>query len=571
MRIYRTTVGGATYYYHSRHTKAQVLGYTSGVPYNDNTADSALDTTIQAPTDNGVPPICKFGILHKDRIFTAGNPADKNCLYYSKIASVTSYPDIFPSTNYIYVAKDDGDEITGLAHDPTGALCVFKRNSIRRIFTDGDPTNWAVSEPYSYDGCIAPYSIAESSYGIIFLSKKGETGKQLNLFDGQNTKPLSNKVSVEADKILNIKLTDCEGHFQDDKYYLTFTNGENGVSYNDTQLIYDFRTDSFSTDTKHINCFCRWYGAGDRDELYTGDSTEGFMYREDADEKTYDIVHKLKSELDAGTLSQVATGGTETNPTLALTSAISADVGAQIVSSLTTGPLSAYKTEEDTVYPSGWLKSPVIAINATALAQLLWNESLGTTGDVNFWLRTGVNSATVSAADWSGPFTEPDGSEITAVSADAYIQYKVKLYTNNASTIAVPNLYLEDGYVVKIYAGGGAPVESAIEFNFRSGELDLGYPRQIKRFRGIRIEYTSESLGNLYCYYSLDRGTEASTFVKNGTEETYINLATYPTIYTANFPNSVAELIRLRFYSNDANNITIKRVVLLFTVKPPRW
>jgi hypothetical protein len=133
-------------------------------------------------------------------------------------------------------------------------------------------------------------------------------------------------------------------------------------------------------------------------------------------------------------------------------------------------------------------------------------------------------------------------------------------------------LYLNNGFVIKIYAGYGSQAETAIPFNFRMAQADLGFPRQVKRFKGIRLEYDSDSAGDLYVYYSLDRGTESSSFIKDGVAETHIDLATYPTKYTANFPyNSLGELIRLRIYSNDANDITIKRIVLLFTTKPPRF
>jgi hypothetical protein len=576
MRIYRTLVDGSTYYYHSRHTKAQVEAYLTGAKYNDNTADADLDTTTQAPTDNGVPPICKYAALHKDRIFLTGYSGNKSRVYYSHIASGTSYPDIFPALNYIDIAQDDGDENTGLAHDPTGALCVLKNNTIRKIYTDGDPVNWSVSEPFSYNGCIAPYTISESPYGVIFVSRLGELGKQLMLFNGQLAQNISDKVSIEINKILSNRITECEGIYHEGKYSLTFTDKNLEHGYNDTQLIYDFQRQAFVTDGKDINCFCSWYGSEDRGELYTGDSQIGVCYREDSGEGTYDVVHKLQSELSAGVETQVEyTLGTETNPILTLDeSELDDDVGNLIVSTLDTSSeeVQDYAAEDETVSPSGMLISDYIEINASALSRLMWNESLGTNGDVQFWIRTGVSTGAVGAASWEGPYTDPNGSDISAITAAKYIQYKVRLYTNDTDVVATPKLFLNNGYVIKIFAGCGTPTETAIYFNFQMGQLDLGSPRQIKRFRGIRVEYESESSGNLYVYYSLDRGTESSTFIKDGVAQTYINLATYTSKYTANFPyDSFGELIKLRFYKSDSTQLTIKRLVLLFTVKPPRF
>lgn len=557
-KIYRTTAGGSTY------KLVTTISDNTTTTYTDNTADGSLGANV--PTDNGTPPVCKFGILHKERIFCAGNSSNKSRLYYSKIASGTSYPDIFPSDNYIDIAPDDGDEIMALAIDPMGTLIVLKRNTIRKVYTDGDPATWQVSDPFSFHGCIASYSVAETPQGVIYLSRSGEMGKELRIFDGQNSQLISERISKELDNILASDISNCVGHYHQNKYLMAYTDYTAGQSYHNRVLNLDMTRDAYSIDIKAVDSFCSWYGSDDWGELYTTTSdTTGFVYREDT--KSFDVIHDTKSELDEGTFSQTETTGTEANPELHLVDAdLDDDVGAQVVSTLTaiTEEVQDYTGDDDTVSPSGTLISDYLEVNASNLNKLYWNESLGTNGLVRFWVRTGDTTGEVDAASWSGSYSTPGGSDISGVSAKKYIQYKVRLYSNDKDTVTTPKLYLASGYVIKIDADLGTSAETAIEFNWRSGQIDCGFPRAMKRFRGIRVEYESDDAGTLTVYYSMDRGTEASFSIA---------LATYGSKYTANFPSASAfgELIRLRLYMNDANNITIKRIILLYTVEPIRW
>ena len=556
--IYRTTAGGSTYYYLDN------IGDNTTETYEDNTADGSLDTTIEAPTDNGTPPIGKYGILHKDRIFIAGNSTYPSRVYFSKIASSTSYPDIYPTNNWIDIAADDGDEITALAIDPTGALCVFKNNTIRKVYTDGDPTNWEVSEPFSFSGCVAPYSIAQSPYGIFYLARSDEYGKEIRLFDGQNSSPFSEKVAAEVDKITRTRIGEAVGHYHDNRYLLSYSDDSVGHTYNDRVLICDIKRKAFSIDVKNINCFCTWYGGDDGGQLHSGDSTIGRIYREDTE--NYDIIHDLKSELDGGTYSDTVSGGSETNPTVTLTGTLTDNQPANSAWEDLDGANNTwadYTDEVETWCPSGSLTSDTLEINAFNLNKIYWSESLGANGAVAFYVRTGASTVACEAASWSGPYTDPTGSDISGVTAAKYIQYKAILATNDTDVTATPNLYLNNGYVVKISADYGSAAETDIVFNYKLGWLDCGQSRMVKRFRGVRLEYDSGSSGTLTCYYAFDRGSEDSFS---------IDLSTYSDKYTANFDyDDLGELVQIRLHCDSTSTITIKRLVLLYSLKPYRW
>lgn len=181
-KIYRTAAGGAIYKY--------VTTLNSGdTTYTDSLADASLGDTI--PSDHGEPPIFKFIKLHDERLF--GVKADDSIVYYSDISGVTSYPDIFPDSNYFPISTDDGDVITGMAQDPMGYLCIFKHNSIRKLYTQGSPSQWTVSDVYDIHGCIAPYTIAESPHGIIYLSRSGEGSKEIRAFTGEKSVIISRR------------------------------------------------------------------------------------------------------------------------------------------------------------------------------------------------------------------------------------------------------------------------------------------------------------------------------------------------------------------------------------------
>ena len=564
MNIYRTEGGGTTFYYHSQHTVAEIEGYLTGARYNDDIADSGLDTAILAPSDNGTPPVAKFGILHKDRIFLAGNSTYKSRVYYSDISSLVSYPDVYPANNYIDIAPDDGDEIMGLAIDPTGSLCVFKKNTVRKIFTDGDPVNWSVSEPYDFHGAISSQSITQTPHGIIYFARKGENGRELRKFTGTTASPISEKVTAEFNNVLRSRVDKTVGHYHEGLMLLSYTSDSAGQAYNDRVLLFDFNKDNFSIDLKNINCFTSWNGGSDRGELYTGDSNVGTVYREDTE--IYDILHDTLTEFDTGAFSQVETTGTEALPELHLVDAdLDNDIGATIVSSATVDTVADYDsiTDHQTVSPSGTYISDHIEIDATNLDKIYWNETLGANGKVRFWIRVGASKAACTSDAWNGPYATAAGSDISGVSASKYIQYMAVLYSTDKDVIATPKISVSNGFGVKIDANLGTTAESAIPFNFRTGQVDCKYPRIIKVFKGIRLEYSSSSTGTLTFNYSIDRGSESSFS---------INLATYPTKYTANFPaGSLGELIRLRAYMNNTSDLTIKRIVLLYSLKPYRF
>lgn len=546
-KLYRTKADTTTPYY-----LLTTIDDNTTTTYTDNTADADLSSDT-IPTDHSVPPDFKYITLHKERLFMAGVTDYESLVYYTDIEGTTAYPDIVPSTNYVVVGEDDGDVITGLAEDPMGILTVFKRNHIYKIYTEGSPESWGVSASFSNRGCNAPYTITETPQGIIYLSRTANR-KELRVFNGQESKLISERIEPTLAKIDDNYLDECVGVYYEGKYYLAYTDAPSGASYNNRVLIVDLLRDAFSIDIKDVNCFSVWDGSDDWGQLSTGDSQAGIVYREE----TYDVdlMHEFKSEIDEGTYSNCSSSGTEQDAYVTLTSAdLSDSVGAQVANTLTTNAASTYSDADDTAWPSGSLTSEAYEINANSFISVLWGESLGSNGDITVEVRAGDTSAACKSASWSDKFTDPTSSDISDVTAGDYVQYRVRLYTNDVDTVTTPKLYKESDYIIWVNAGLGATLESSIPFLYQTGDLDCGSPFKVKRFRQVRTKADLNGDDYTIKYYLDGSDTLAGTFTISSDSNT-------------EYFDEFGERIRFKIEEESENKFTFRELNLIYSEEP---
>jgi len=551
-KIYRTEADGTTYYYLTE------LADNTTTVYNDDDVDANLDTTITVPTDNGAPPVTKYLRLHKDRVFSAGNSTNKSRVYYSKISGIIAYPEIYPANNYIPVSPDDGDEITGIAVDPTGYLCVFKKNTIRKIFTDGDPDIWSVSEPFSKYGCVSPYSIKETPAGILYLAIDG-----WRLFDGQNSRLLSNSDRVNkitTDEIMLSRHDKCKGHYHDHICYLAYTDRASNVTYNNRVLLYDTLTDNFSIEHKKIDSFCTLSGSDDWGEIYYGDSQNGFVYKEETT-ISGEVFSKLSEFRPSGTLSNLFVFGTEESPTLELGGRYTLD--RMTGSSLDDWTGSALDDFPSAYAPSGTYISPVLQLNASNLYYMYWNETLGDYGDATVALRTSTTSAGLSGT-WSSEYSNALGSDITGETAQDWLQFRITLSSFDPNKDSTPQLYVKNDYLFKLtYGVTGTEVETAIDCDWRSGYLQFTPQATPVRLRRFEIDHDGSD-GLLSCIWELDNESVSGIFT--------VNLANDTKTYKSPFPTTAfGKRGRFRLKYNDIEDLTIKAVNLLLSPQPERY
>lgn len=564
--LYRTVASGAVY------NKLATVSNNTDTTYLDNIADGSLDTTITAPTDYGAPASYKYGCLHKFRLFLARNSSNLSRVIYSDVRSGIAYPDVFPANNYFDVLKDNGEEITFIGQDNFGQLIIMKPSAVLKIDTDmDDPVGWSgFDRIFSINGCVAAYSVAKTDVGLIYLSRYGEMKKMLMLWDGMVAKPIFEELEPVLSAILDTRLTDCVGHYANGAYYLAYNDISTGEIYNNRVLIIDLKTGSWTIDKKNVDCFASWNAGTDWGELYSGSAdTSGFLHREDT--TLEDLQIKLKSQLDLGTFSQCQSGGSEESPTLTLIQAqLTDDIGATTVSAAS-GVVSTYEDLDtnETVAPSSIYTSPVLEVSAKNLLNLYWSEVIGTGGYVRFWVRTGDTTTACQAASWSGPYSTAAGSDISAVTAAKYIQYKVKLYVENTANAAGTYLQLASGYMVKITFGYGTLIETAIEMIYSSNWLDFSwinpvFKRSRKRMRSVKIEFDrTDTTGTWQFGYYLDGSSTRTDKTFNFSTDASRGYSIYHFPFT-----TFCNRIKYRLYNNDDDDFKIKKVIFNFSVEP---
>jgi hypothetical protein len=455
-------------------------------------------STVSAGND-ATPPTGKFCIIHDERLFVAGNTTNASYLYWSDEYN----PDYFSLTDYEAIREDDGDEITFI-RTLLGILIVGKENTIQKFYTDStNDVNWYASDPMSFTGCPAPYSVSNSPLGILYLGRKG-----IYRFTGHASKLISDAITPEIEDISSSALDDVVGIYWKNEYQLAYTSTEVGGTKNDRVIVYDIIRNAYSLDHKNVNCFGTFNAGDDVGVLYSGSSdTDGTIY---AHEGSNNIFRKrYKSEFDAGTADDVAITGTETAPELSigwdctidtwLTELQTKDANISTLDDIVTYLPNATIDRPDT---DGSWESPVYEINASSLVELYWTEELGLTGDITIQLRCSDDSS--SMGSYGTEYTDPNGSDLSSETAAQYIQFKINLETTNSSYS--PEISVRDGYLFKMtYLKQGSTYESDFTSVWESGWTDFGIPMLNKYLAKMIVHYTGDT-GTLTISYWNARG-----------------------------------------------------------------
>jgi hypothetical protein len=529
---------------------------------NDATAAGANYPAVSGTVFSATPPKAKLCLVHYNRLFLANNPTYPSRIYYSDDAN----PDYFvPSDYYWNVRQDDGDQITFIKHQK-GVLTIGKENSIQKFYTDGSTpsTDWAVSDPFSNIGCKAMYSAQETPIGIIYLTNDG-----LYKFDGLNSQLISESVTPEIKDISESNIGNCWGQYYQSQYFLAYPSIKTGISTNNRVLVLDLLANAYSIDIENDNCFTSFNSGTDWDVLYSGSSLDGAVSAHR--ESTYEIRHVKQSDF-AGTFTDarytlthdqmydiVAVGNADAEIEIARTAAIDDLTG--IIDDLT-GSI-----DRDSL--TGSYVSQGLYTGASEYNKLYWGEYLPSSGcDATIAIRSASTEAGLSGASWSSEYTDPTGSDISALTVNTWLQYRISLTTDDYAYS--PKVYNTDGYTVRLtYYKNATTTDTAIPMHWRSGILDLeapGYRKTLRKF---------------YCYHEGTAGTLTLKFTMldyNTTTKKYeekiqtfdIDLATYPKYYMGYFDGGAltGELMRLDITNNDLYPLSVDRVILVMDGEP---
>lgn len=505
--IYRT-LGGAdratveadsTYYLVG--TIADNVTQTLADDVTDATADDdAAPTWSTASSGVSVtPPIGKFLTLHKERLFIANAPSLDSYFYWGTVFK----PDIFNSSDWDYVRVDDGDQITGQV-EILGRLAYFKTNSITNFETQSsDDTKWQLYT-FSFVGCPAPYSIAKSPSGIIYLGWDG-----LYIYNGEDSQLISDSVTPVVNDVLRSNLGNVAGSYFQNEYQMAYTSNESGETINNRVLLLDTGRESFVIDTKSVNCFEVFDSGNDYGTLYTGSSkSDGYVYSQNP--SLSNLVLRYRSDFDAGTRDSIAVSGAENSPELELGWGIY--INDASMDGVSLNSLAFADSTINRKSTTGYWWSPAIQVDASDYDKLYWNESLEANGDITFAIRSASSAtdATADSLEWSSEFTDPSGSDMSGETANDFMQIRTTFTTT--TIVESPVLDTVNNFTVEmVYSKVGSAAETEIASIWKSGYTDFGKPTFPKRITGMNLYYTG-TLGILTVGIENGRGDIDTTF-----------------------------------------------------------
>ena len=549
-KIYRTSDSGSDY---KLLTNGDMSDNTT-VILTDSDTDAARGGAL-SPDATYTPPTARFPLIHVNRLWFGNNIASSfpSRIYFS----VDGTPDYFKAADqaggaYFNIRPDDGDEIT-FVKNLLGILTISKNNTIQKLYTTGtDPdADWAISDPFSFLGCQAPYSAMNTTVGIMYLGKDG-----IYRFNSQNSKLLSDSITPDIRDISFSNFANVWSAFHKNIFYMSYTSSATGSSSNDRVMIYDLLRDAYTLDILNINSFVNLNSGTDVDILFSGSSTNGNVFSHT--ESVKEVVHRRSSDF-GGTFDTVRiiptrAGGDPEDPVMEIAWTQTIDELSGIINDLT-GVV-------DRPFQFGEYVSQFLTTNASSYDKLFWNEILPSGGgSITFQLRTGsTTEGTVNVA-FSSEFTNPSGSDISDVTGDTVLQYKIKFSTDTITQ--TPTLVQANNFVVRMtYFGVGTSSETTVPLRWRSGFMDLGFPGQTKELKEIIV------------YHRVDEGTTGTytiTFENfEGDSDTFtIDVSETPTMYKEKFLDSkfIGELIRMDIQESSLNNFILEKIEVRYDVQ----
>ena len=189
------------------------------------------------------------------------------------------------ATSYIDIAKNDGQQITGIKV-LSDRLVVFKERSIYNVYFTGDADIPFIlpggGKANSSVGTISHWSIQEVENGLVFLAIDG-----FYYYDGSNSTKISTKINSTLRDYSYGRFNQAVSCVQKNKNrYLCALPGASSTT-NDKVVVWDYSVNSFSI-YKGINArsMCSFFVDGLEERPYFGDYL-GFVYRMDTGANDY--------------------------------------------------------------------------------------------------------------------------------------------------------------------------------------------------------------------------------------------------------------------------------------------
>lgn len=258
-RIYRTKAGGAIYYFERQ--------------INDNVtttselslADSALGSEM--PEDKDVPPVMAFAELFKNRIFYV--PASNlRQVGFTELFE----PEAAPLDFAVNIPFPEGDKITGLK--ARGDLLFIYGTASVFVIVGDSPFNFTVRQTFADEGFVSQRGVVEVENVAMGPSRFG-----FQAFDGANARVLSIEIEPSLRSEVDLdRLDEICGVYDIENRLVRWTVPTTGGGAK--EYIFDLFRRSWTTSDRAASVYIPFIGAPDQGELYTGDTTAGYVWKE---------------------------------------------------------------------------------------------------------------------------------------------------------------------------------------------------------------------------------------------------------------------------------------------------
>lgn len=262
-RIYRTKAGGAIFF-----LEEEIADNTTTTATLD-IADSALG--VEMPEDKDPPPVDLLYIeLFKNRVI-----AVKTSNLRQILISDLFEPEAFPPSFAFTIPFPEGDKITGL-RAKGDLLFIFGTSTIFAMIGDS-PFNFTIRQTYADEGSVSQESIFEVENVVMYRSRFG-----YHAFDGANAKVLSLEIEPTLRAELDLTKTDTSGIYDVENRLGRWATSVGASAGTRKEFVFDLFRRAWTTTNRKISIYIPWLGAPDKGELYTGDSANGFVWRENS-------------------------------------------------------------------------------------------------------------------------------------------------------------------------------------------------------------------------------------------------------------------------------------------------
>lgn len=185
--VYRTAAGGSVY------KRVATVSDNTSTTYDDNIADASLG--VNAPTDNGVPPLYNVLKFHpaQNRMF-CNDTANPNYVWYSE----ANNPYTFGATNFLKMGDLTSDLVYGI--DVYGNnLLVRCQNSVFLVYMPStDPTDWTTTRLQVPYGSKSPYGAIEFENKLMYPAMQNGNFVGFCLLNGIGIQPSATFLTTDT-------------------------------------------------------------------------------------------------------------------------------------------------------------------------------------------------------------------------------------------------------------------------------------------------------------------------------------------------------------------------------------